>query len=93
MLISNRKIPDNLNVIIRNVNRSKVTEIMFLRAYNDQKLTFKFHIDQLANKTSQSVCAIHRISPFIPCNCKYVSKFLMTKSHISECGIYCSNIN
>ena len=63
MLIYDSKIPDNLNVIIRIVNLSKLTEIKFLGVCIDQKLTFKFHIDQLAKKISQLVGSLHRISP------------------------------
>ena len=66
MVISNKKTPETLNIRLRNNNLSKATELKFLGVHIDQKLTFKFHIDLMTRKVSQSIGAIYRISYFLP---------------------------
>ena len=72
----------NLNLVIISDALGIPWELMIhsLQSYNEQR---DYHIIKTYS--------------FCPANlqdydCKYVSKFLLNKSHITEYGIYCSNL-
>ena len=83
MVIANKKTPETLNIRIRNNNLTKATELKFLGVHIDHKLTFKFHIDLLARKVSQSIGAIYRISSFLPYRCIRTLYYSLIQSRLT----------
>ena len=83
MIISNKNIPENITITIRDTNIQRVSVMNFLGVSIDHKLTFKPHISEINSKISRAGGMIRRISPFLPYNCLRMLYFSLVQSRLS----------
>ena len=86
MLVSTRKIPANLPMLV--INDSPIalkTEVKFLGVVLDSKLKFDSHIKYISGKVSKSVGVMYRVRDFLPKSCLFSLYYALVYSYLSYC--------
>ena len=63
-MVLGRSISDSYVLNIDDMNITSTDEVTLLGVTNDNKLTFRNHIDELCRKASNKLHILHRIRPF-----------------------------
>ena len=85
MIISNKRdiVRHNCHLQINNSPLKEVKETKFLGIVLDNKLTFKSHINHVANKVAKITYIIYRIKSYVPCSVLKTLYYSLAYPHLT----------
>ena len=81
----NKKLPQNLEIKINNTPIERVQEFCFLGLTINENLTWKSHVNKIANKTSKYNGIINKLKRFLPQHILQTLYYSLIQSQLNYC--------
>ena len=98
MIFCNKKVPDNVNISINNIEIEQVFDTKFLGVVIDHNFSWKEHIKKVSSKLSKPLAILYKAKHLLSKHCLYTlycSLFLPYINYCSEIwgNTYVTNLN